>query len=258
MAKRNFFDGPIYTITNYIYWFALSNIYFVLLNLFLVMFLISPVDPAEINSAYYVLLFLVAIPVGPSLTALLSVMGKLVREGDVSVTREYFKAYRQNFKQSLFLWFSILALISVMLADIGYFAKQSNMTLLIPVFNGMIIILLLLSLYIFPIISRFYIKSSDVVKLAFYYAVKRFKVTILNIVGIIAIGFLIKSFPSVAVFFFASVACYMIMFYERDILKEIEEKIVNNPKEEKNSEVENYDDLDGEELESKEVENNID
>jgi uncharacterized membrane protein YesL len=232
MAKKNFFEGPIYTITNYIYWFALSNIYFILLNIFLVMILISPVDPSEINAAYYILLYLVLLPVGPSITALLAVMGKLVRDGDVSITKEYFKAYRQNFKQSLFLWFVVLTLIAVMLADIGYFAGKSKLNMLIPLFNGMIIILLIMSLYIFPIVSRFYMKASDVIKLSFYYAVKKFKVTLLNIAGIIAVGLLIKAFPSVSIFFFASVACYMLMYYEKDILKEIEEKVVGNSNEE--------------------------
>lgn len=225
MAKRNFFEGPLYTITNYIYWFSVTNIYFILMNLFLVMFLLLPVEPADVNAGYYLMFYLVLLPVGPSLTALLSVMGKLVRDGDASVTKDYFKAYKQNFKQSLFIWFIGLTMISIMLADINFFATKGNASMLIPVFNGMIIIMLILGLYVFPIVSRFYMKASDIVKLSFYYAIKKFKVTILNIIGIIGVGLLIKTFPSISIFFFASIACYMIMYYEKDILKELEEKI---------------------------------
>lgn len=39
-AKREFGEGPIYTITNYIYWFFLGNLYFLLLNIPLLFILI--------------------------------------------------------------------------------------------------------------------------------------------------------------------------------------------------------------------------
>lgn len=226
MAKKTFYEGPLYTITNYIYWFSLSNIYFMLLNIFFILFLLAPpVETAQGNPGYFMLLFVVSLPLGPTLTALLAVMGKIVREGDVSVTREYFKALKQSFKQSMLAWFLEITSISVMLIDIYYFSSRSSGTFLIPMFYAFIIIILILGLYVFPIISRFYMKTTDVIKLSFYYAIKKFKITGLNIFAIAASVLLVKTFPSVVIIFFGSIVCFMIMFYEKDILKELEDKV---------------------------------
>lgn len=229
MAKRSFFDGPLYTITNYIYWFALSNIYFMLLNFLFIFFLMTPpVDASQgYSSGYYVLLFIVSLPIGPTITALLSVMGKIIREKDVSVTREYFKSLKQSFKQSFLAWFIELLLIVIMLGDIKFFGTRSYGAFLIPIFYVFIIIILILGLYVFPIISRFYLKLSDVYKLAFYYAIKKFKVTLFNIFAIVASVFLMKMMPSIVIIFLGSIICYMIMLNEKDVLKELEDRITD-------------------------------
>ena len=44
-----------------------------------------------------IILMLSSIPIGPALTALLSLMGKLTREGDIDVTKDFFEAYKVNF-----------------------------------------------------------------------------------------------------------------------------------------------------------------
>jgi uncharacterized membrane protein YesL len=224
-----------------------------------VLFLITPIDPTELNAGYFILFFIAALPVGPSITALLSIMAKLVREKDLnSITKEFFKAYKQNFKQSLFIWFVGSLMIAIMLADIKFFNSKSMGAIPVAVFNGLIIILIVLSLYVFPIVSRFYLKTSDVIKLSFYYAIKKFKVTVMNIAAIVAVIFLISRFPSVSFFFFASVACYIIMYYEKDIMKEIEERITNSSQQEEQSEdiISNDDDL-NEDIEAKEIENSF-
>ncbi|WP_163215724.1 YesL family protein [Clostridium thermarum] len=259
MAKRNFFESPLYTITNYIYWFSITNIYFILTNLLLLLFLLTPIDPAEVNASYFVLFFIAALPVGPSLTALFSVMGKLVREKDLNtVTKDFFRAYKQNFKQSFLIWFLGTLMIAIMLVDIQFFSTKENGVIPIAIFNGLIIIMIILSLYVFPIVSRFYLKTSDVIKLSFYYAVKKFKITVMNIAAIVVVIFLIKKFPSVSFFFFASVASYIIMYYEKDIMKEIEDRITSASGQEKEDEDSNSmnDDID-EDIEAKEIENNL-
>ena len=50
------------------------------------------------------IIIICCIPIGPAATALLSVMGKLIREKDINITKDFFKAYKANFFQSLFFW----------------------------------------------------------------------------------------------------------------------------------------------------------
>ena len=86
---------------------------------------------------------------------------------------------------------------------------------------------MLIALYVFPIVSRFYLKTKDVLKLSAFYIIKKFKNTLLNIVGIAAMFLLVDYAPSVAFMFIASIIAYIIMLNEKSILDDIEEKVIN-------------------------------
>lgn len=221
--KREFGEGPIYTITNYVFWFMMGSIYFGICNIPFFFIFLTPIENPD--SSYLVLLILSLIPMGPSITALLSAMGKLVREKDVSITKDYFKAYKQNFGQSLFLWVLQLAVLSIILVDIKFFTRQSYGFVFVPIMYAIAIIVLLMGLYAFPIVSRFYLKTKDVLKLSFFYSIGKIKITFLNVSAIVIGAFAIWKFTSVAVFVAASGVCWLIMYYEKDLLKELEEKI---------------------------------
>lgn len=100
-SKREFGEGPIYTITNDLIWFFWGNFYFLLLNiplLFVLTVLLS--NGAKAPSEEFIQIMIICcIPIGPATTALLSVMGKLIREKDIHITRDFFKAYKSNFVQ---------------------------------------------------------------------------------------------------------------------------------------------------------------
>src|ERR1035437_608174 len=102
-SKREFGEGPIYTITNYIFWFFLGNLYFLLLNIPLLFILIVLLSNGtnSLPEGFTTIIVLCCIPIGPAATALLSVMGKLIREKDINITKDFFKAYKTNFFQSL-------------------------------------------------------------------------------------------------------------------------------------------------------------
>lgn len=226
MAKKNFLESPIYAAMTYFSWFVVSNIYFMALNILLIFFLFGiQVDLG--NIFYYIMFFLAVLPVAPSFTALLSVMGKLVREGDINLTKDYFRAYRQNFKQAFTIGALFDILIVVLLIDIRILKASSLAAFLIPIFYACIFSILLVALNVFPIVSRFYLKTKDVLKLSAFYIIKKFKNTLLNIVGIAAMFLLADYAPSVAFMFIASIIAYIIMLNEKSILDDIEEKVIN-------------------------------
>jgi uncharacterized membrane protein YesL len=224
--KREFGEGPIYTITNYIMWFFLGNFYFLLCNIPLIFILLS--FTGEFVPEYLVMLTLSAIPVGPAYTALLSTMGKLVREKDVNITKDYFKAYKTNFLQSLFIWTLQIILIIILLIDIRFFASGAYGKIAIPIIYALIIIILVAGIYIYSVLSRFYLKTKDVIKTSIYFLVGKWKITI-SCISIFIISFTVAyNFASIATLFIVSLTCYALMFLQKDLLKELEEKLNQN------------------------------
>lgn len=220
--KKEFGEGPIYTAGNYIWWFFLGNFYFLLLNIPLIITLIAlNFDP----SGAAILLFLSCIPVGPAAAALLSVMGKLVRTKDTNLTRDFFKAYKTNFFQSLTLWIIEEGLLFISYYDIRFFAINTKMFMFKYFFYILIIIVFTTGLYVFPIISRFYIKSINIVKLSIYYSVRKINITFLNLCIFIIAGYLFIKVIPVIILFSISILFYIVMYLENDILKEIEDKL---------------------------------
>jgi uncharacterized membrane protein YesL len=221
--KREFGDGPIYAITNYVMWFFLGNIYFMICIFPFIFVLLS--FNQEFISEYLVLLTLSAIPIGPAYTALLSAMGKLVREKDVNITRDYFSAYKKSFLQSLFLWTFGLVIIIILIVDVRFFAARAAGRIVVPFLYAIAALILLSGLYMFTLVSRFYLKSIDIVKASFYLIISKWKVTISCVSVLIIAGFISTKFMAITTLFIFSMVCYAIMFLQKDVLKELEEKL---------------------------------
>jgi uncharacterized membrane protein YesL len=224
--KREFGEGPIFTITNYIFWFMGGSFYFGICNiLFLFTLLVIASTPVEnADPSFLTLLMISAIPAGPAITALLSSMGKLVREKDVNITRDFFKAYKQSFKQSFLVWIIELAAIGILLVDFIFFSRQPYGKYVIPFIAAIGIVVSAMGLYAFPIISRFHMKTKDVIRLSFYYTIVKYKITIMNIAALIIGGFVIYKFTLIGVIFAASGVAFLLMYYEKDLLKELEDQ----------------------------------
>lgn len=228
--KKEFGEGIIYTITNYIWWFLLGSFYFVLTNILFIF--VCFITHALGTSLFNLITVISLIPTGPALVALFSVMGKIVRENDVNMTKDFFKAYRKNFSEALFYWILFLIILVIIYCDIIYINKNVQfMTFKFIIISAkfilitMGIILISVMFYVFPIISRFYFAKKDIIKISFYYALKKMHITILNWSCLIILSYLsIKLSGPILLFFFWSVFCYLIMFNEKSILADLEEK----------------------------------
>lgn len=228
--KKEFGEGVIYTITNYIWWFLLGSFYFALTNILFIF--VCFITNALGMSLFNLITVISLIPTGPALVALFSVMGKLVRENDVNMTKDFFKAYRKNFSEALFYWISFLIILVIIYSDIIYINKNVQfMTFKFIIISVKFILIavacILIStiFYILPIVSRFYFAKKDVIKISFYYTLKKIHITILNWSYLIILLYLsIKLSGPILLFFFWSVLCYLIMFNEKSILADLEEK----------------------------------
>jgi len=228
MAKNNveFGEGPIFTLTNYFIYFTLGNIYIVLLNLPII-FILAVILSNGINQApvgFNVIIFISCLPIGAAATALFSVIGKLVRDKDISITKDLFRAYKQNFLQATFLWFIEILSIMVLFVIARFLSSRGFPPLIVMFYYWLILFIFILGVYMLLILSRFKMKSIDILKLSLYFATTKIRNTLLNIIIIF-----IVALASIKVFIFilpfaASVVFFIIMLCNQKILLEIEDK----------------------------------
>ena len=212
----------IVNFSYYIWWFFLGNFYFLLLNLPLAALIIG-LGTGILTSPAIWFIGLCCIPLGPSITALMGAMGKLITDKDISLTYELFKAYKNSFKQSVIIWTIIVAMLTMLYIDANFFIAAKSP--LFYVFYILILYIALLGLYSLSIISGFYLKTSQIIGVAFSYSLTHFKVTLFNIVTIIATVFILVQFTSYSVLFLSSIFCYCIMHNNQPILKHIEKRL---------------------------------
>ena len=93
----------------------------------------------------------------------------------------------------------------------------------------MIFACIALGFYIFPIISRFYLKKKDVLVLSLIYLIKKIYVCIICIAAAYMLWFILITIKLAVILplFSVSIICYLVMLLEKGMLQEIEEKYIN-------------------------------
>lgn len=224
-GRREFGQGILFTFTNYIYWFILTNIYFVFCNIiFLVAFI--TLEPVFSNT---VLIFIALIPTGPAITALWHVMDKLVRAKEISPTKDFFYGYKLNFKDTLKVWLPMLGAIFILVIDLQYFQLENTGTnqVLAIVFLIMLFFLIYFLFYVLPITAKFNFRVRDVYKLSFYYSFKKIKKSTGNMGMIFITIFLTYITTSFLILFIASILCYLLTSNSREVIDDIELNYTN-------------------------------
>jgi len=222
--NQDFKMNLLITASYYVWWFFLGNFYFALLNLPL-MVLILGLGTGILVSPSVWFIALCCIPLGPSITSLMGAMGKVVVDKDVHLTKQLFKTYKNSFKQSTIIWSVMLAILTMLYVDAAYFSAKGNV--LAYLFYIVLVYVLVLSLYSLSIISGFYLKTSKIVGVAFGYSFTHFKVTMINVLTLIAAAYIFTSFTSYSVLFLSSIFCYCLMHNNQPILKDIKERLEN-------------------------------
>lgn len=224
--EKDFNQSMSFKFINYIVYFLLSNFYFIICNIPLVYMLL--VFDGRFTLEFNVLLFVSLIPFGPSFTAVLTVMGKIIREKKVKVTKEYFKGYKSGFLQSIVVWLIELTIIAVLLGDVYIFKKQGVPSIFITILYVLLILTIMAGLYAFPIISRFYLKLKDIVRMSAIYTLIKIKITIFNVICLTVFLFIIYNLTASGLFIGISLFSFAIMYNEKSLLMEMEDTINKN------------------------------
>ena len=107
------------------------------------------------------------ITIGASWTALYSVTLKMVRDEEGSVSRSYFRSFRQNFKQATLLWLGVLVVLALLALDIRVLNGMAGGTApgLLRVGVEILALLGIMVLqYLFPSLARFEASLADTLK----------------------------------------------------------------------------------------------
>ena len=94
-----------------------------------------------------------SIPLGPALTAMHFVLLKIVRDEDSYVTKSYFKSFKENFKQGAILQVIQFAVGGILVLD--FLLMRNNSGVYVYIVLAVFLILYMVSLYIFPLLSKF-------------------------------------------------------------------------------------------------------
>lgn len=140
------------------------------------------------------------VTMGAAASALYYAVAKSVRRGRGYPTKEFFRAFKRNLKNGtvltvIFGGFAALILYNrevlwqassgerEMLSEIMMGSPDGGALTLYVIYDGMLLFLAMLTIYLFPILSRFVMKLSDIVKLSFVMSLRFFYVTALLMAG---------------------------------------------------------------------------
>ena len=124
------------------------------------------------------------VTVGASMTALHYVVLKMVRDEESYIIKSYFKSFKQNFKQATIIWLILLLVGAVLVGDIfilNFSTIGFSNWIRIALFT-VIIIVLLATMHLFPVLSRFDNTIKNTFKNSFFMGILTFPKTILMLI----------------------------------------------------------------------------
>ena len=128
----------------------------------------------------YLVFCIPIVTIGAATTSLYYVSAKVIRHNRSYVWREFWSSFKTNFVQSTIVWV-ITAILMVLLFfnfQIVNVSGEAKGGYLIGAYLAILFILLCISCYVYPIISRFGTRLSQILRLSLYCAFRHFLHTI--------------------------------------------------------------------------------
>ena len=118
----------------------------------------------------WVLFSLPVVTIGASTTALYSVLIKMRNGKEGKLIRDFWDAFRKNFRQATIIWVIVALAAVVFTTDIVYFVNMGGLarTIFAMIFLGLDVVLLYMSLYVFPMQAVFDNSIATTLKSALY------------------------------------------------------------------------------------------
>lgn len=173
-----------------------------------------------------ILWFICCIPVvtaGAATTALYYVTLKMAKNEEGGITKSFFKAFKENFKQSTIVWLILLALGIVLGID-GYVLwhmrfENAFWTIITAIFLVAAAAYLIVVMYIFPLMARFENTIFAMLKNSLFIGMRFLLCTALVAVIHFAMLFVIINIFTPAVIFGEGLCAFLSSYFLANILK---------------------------------------
>lgn len=227
--ENDILNNKLYKIVNYITYFFMENILFLLVISPLLIYILNFNENSSIG-----MMLVVSILIGPAITTLFSVMGKFLREGEISPIKDFFHFYKLNFLQGIMIATILNLLIVISYFDMNYFKSSGNIFLQY-LFFACIVISMLIGFYIYPLISRYNLRiiHAFTISLKLLFTKIYLSLSSISIIIIVLATVYKIRIALVGVLFGASIICYFIMKLENKSICDLEDIIKEKYKNQK-------------------------
>lgn len=161
------------------------------------------------------------VTIGSSVTSLYYAMVKSVRRERGYPSREFFRSMKRTLLPgsivtvALLLWCYVLYINREYIGGLG---EGKSITLMIA-YNVFAVLTLGVSLYLFPVLSRFQLRLPELLKLTAVMTIRHLPVTIVLIAGFLLCGMLVWNLPMPFTLVLPGAWCYTSTFLIERILK---------------------------------------
>lgn len=149
-----------------------------------VMRALSKIFDMGVLTLIYLVFCIPIVTIGAATTSLYYVSAKVLRHNRSYVWREFWSSFKTNFLQSTIVWV-LTAIVTVLLffnmQIVGATADSTKGGYMVGAYMAILFILLCISCYVYPIISRFGTKLSQILRLSLYCAFRHFLHTLVMV-----------------------------------------------------------------------------
>ncbi|SEN70625.1 Uncharacterized membrane protein YesL [Amphibacillus marinus] len=224
-SDKDFTEGKLYKIVYYLYCLTLTSFYFIVANLILivvVLFVSLAITKALLTMPTAILLIACAsLSFGPAWVALLFVMKQVIAGEFVSITRAYMTGYRQHFRQSVIVNGLLNVLFLLTAVNYTIVIQIDSLSFLALPFLIVAALLGCLALYIFPLIIYHPTKLINLIKISFYFAVKKMSKTLVMLSMLVISYLLVRLFPGLFLLLVPGINGWLVMVSCRSLFEHI-------------------------------------
>lgn len=150
------------------------------------------VDMAVLT-ALWVVTSLPIVTIGASTTALYYVALKLAKDQEGYLVKDFFRSFRENFKQGTGVWLILLAFGIFLAGDLWWYSqwKEGIGVMIFFVFLILTVLFVMVAAYVFPLLARCQTTVKNLFVMAFVMSLKNFGWTLLMVTaaaGLLAVG----------------------------------------------------------------------
>lgn len=184
----------------------------------------------------FILTLIPVVTAGAGLCSMYYCMLRLVRYGDIFPIKDFWRSFRENFKKATITWLVLILLALFLFVDYRIAMQMPGIGLLCQIVVGAFsMMMLLLTMYLFPVMAGFEGKVRELMKYAFFFVGKNIGLAIMiagiNLVPLACTYVFFKWFALWAFLwcffgfsFFAYINSFFFMRLFRDYLEPLEEE----------------------------------